>query len=111
MERLRGESEARLRDVRAIVVEGVFPYSIEHLHIAKVSFAHIDVVLGTSCHDALAYLVKRATPRARFVVNDFGRESPGIDKAVRNFARENPAWSISPIYPGQCVLINGECAG
>lgn len=95
-----------LTGTSAIVVEGAFPESICHRTVEGISFAHIDVVLGTSCRAALDYLVKHAVPNARFMVNDFRRSSPGIDRAVHDFLEAHPQWLLCPLYPGQSVLIN-----
>lgn len=89
-----------------IVLPGRFPQSDSEGRIGNVSFAHIDVVLYQSCRDALEYLANRATDAAIFVVNDYRRQTSGVDRAVAEFARTRGNWVIVPAYPGQGMLFS-----
>ena len=89
----------------AIFRKGWIPQSFAGLDDLKVCFAHIDLDLYQSIHDALEFIYRRLTKWGAIVFDDYGFAScPGARGAVDEFFADKPERPFC-LSNGQAVII------
>jgi hypothetical protein len=102
-EAVRALFTTRGRD--ANIIKGRFPMSDTEGVVRDIAFAHVDVTIYDSCHNALEYLKDRSVPNAIWLVDSYRRTTKGIDRAVDDFIEQHQGWRAAPIYPGEAIVL------
>lgn len=87
------------------IVAGDIIETSAHLHEPLYGFVHIDVDVYLPTAFCLDYFAKRLAPGAWIVVDDYGVVTcPGCQKAVDDFARDNPAFGKMHLLTAQALV-------
>ena len=100
-------SSAHDNDAKASVAfhKGWIPDTFTGLEDLRFCFAHIDLDLYRSIHDALAFIYPRLAQRGAIVFDDYGFAScPGARKAVDEFFADKPEQPFA-LHTAQAVVI------
>jgi len=90
----------------ARVVQGFFPAAAGGMNLHDVTFCHLDVDTYSATKESLEYLVPRLASRCLIVLDDVGhRETPGVEKALMEFAAAHPSFLAIPMFPCQAILV------
>lgn len=90
----------------AKAVQGFFPAAAEGLDLRGISFCHLDVDVYEATRNCLEYLAPRMSPRSLIVLDDVGHfETPGVDRAMKEFVVAHPSFLAIPIFPCHALLL------
>ena len=87
------------------IVKGIFPKSIEKIHISKpISFAHIDVDTYVSAKESLDFLLANSIKGAMIILDDYGGWfTDGVTK-FGNELKSNKELVVVPNHLGQLIV-------
>jgi hypothetical protein len=104
----RVESLFRTRQCNYEVIEGFFPQSCADREIKPVSFIHLDVDTYKSTIESLHYIETASITieKSIIILDDFCRNTEGVNKAVSEFTSTYKRWVSFPIFPGQGLLLH-----
>jgi hypothetical protein len=104
----RVESLFQTRQRNYEVIDGFFPKSCADREIKPVSFIHLDVDTYKSTIESLHYIetASIAIEKSIIVLDDFCRNTEGVNKAVSEFTSAYKNWVSFPMFPGQGLLLH-----
>jgi O-methyltransferase len=84
---------------------GFIPNTFKNLTMEQIAWAHIDLDMYESVHDAITFLYPRIVPGGIMIFDDYGFPScPGARKAVDEAFAKRPEIPLC-LPTGQCLVI------
>jgi hypothetical protein len=88
------------------ILDGYFPESCQGTDLGPISFVHLDVDVYEATRNSLTYIVPKLLAHSLIVLDDYKRNTKGLERAVSEFSEVHPEWMVLPLFPGQGVMIS-----